>query len=211
MSQGALTKVKAARAAELCRHFDLKEEARPLLHDELSPGEFIDLLLANKQYAAAIGFVAHALPPREAVWWGCLCLWHAAGPNLPPVDETACKAAVQWVLEPTEDYRKAAQVPGEKAGFGTPAGGLAMAATWTGGSLAPPGAPAVPPGPFMPAKAVAGAVLLAALKVDPVKILDTQRLFVELGVGVAEGRFTWPEIKRIQGKRNGGWQPVGWT
>src|SRR5262249_2510386 len=159
----------------------------PLLRDGLSPRAFIELLLARKKYAAAISFVAHALPPREAVWWGCLCLRHTGGPRLAPPEEAACKAAAKWVLEPTEDNRNAAQAPAEKAGMGTAAGGLAMAATWTGGSLAPPNAPAVPPGPFLPAQAVAGAVLLAAAKTEPVKIADTQRLFIELGVGVAEG------------------------
>ena len=48
----------------------------------------------------------------------------------------------------------------------------------------------------MPAKTVTGAILLAAAKADPVKIGDTQRLFAELGIGVAEGRFVWPEIKK---------------
>jgi len=209
MSDSILKKVKAARAKEVCQHFDLKEEARPLLRDELSPKEFLEVLLANQQHAAAISFVAHALPPREAVWWGCLCLRHACGPQLAPPDEAACRAAVTWVLDPTEDNRQAAQAPGEKAGLGTPAGGLAMATAWTGGSLAPPTAPQVPPGPFMPAKAVAGAVMLTAAKADPVKIADTQRLFVELGVGVAEGRFTWPEVEKTEATKTRGWRPGG--
>ena len=203
MSQRALTKVTAARASEVCTHFELEAGVRKYLDNDPSSGEFIDLLLANKHYAAAIGFMAHALAVREAVWWGCLCLRHACGSQLPPADEAACRAAVQWVLDPTDDNRAAAQAPGEKAGLGTPSGGLAMAATWTGGSLAPPSAPKVPPGPFVPAKAVAGAVLLAAVKGDPVKIGDTQRLFVELGVGVAQGRFIWPEIEVLRrGRRN---------
>lgn len=196
MNQGRWTKVKAARAAEICRHFDLKDEARPLLREGLSPQEFADALLAHQQYAAAVDFVAHALPPREAVWWGCLCLRHAKDAQLSPPEEVACKVAVQWVLEPTEEHRAAAQAPAEAAGLGTPAGGLAMAVAWSGGSLSPANLPPVPPGPYLPARAVAGAVLLAAVKGDPVKIADTQRLFVELGLGVAEGRFAWPETKK---------------
>jgi hypothetical protein len=196
MKQGPLTKVKAATAAEVCRHFDLKAEARPLLKDGLSPREFVEVLLAEGHFAAAIDFLAHALPPREAIWWGCLCLRHAYGRELAPAEEAACKAAVTWVGDPTEDNRKAAQSPGEEAGLGTAAGTLAVAAAWTGGSLAPPSAPAVPPGPFLPAKAVAGAVLLASVKADPVKIADTQRRFAELAIGVAEGRFVCPDIKK---------------
>ena len=116
-------------------------------------------------------------------------------PPLPAAEEAACKAAVQWVLEPTEKNRDGAKMPGEAAGVGTAAGALALAASWTGGSLAPANLPAVPPSPFMTAKGVAGAVLLAAIKADPPRITDTQRLFVELGIEVAQGRVLWPEIK----------------
>jgi hypothetical protein len=195
MSNRPLVKVKAATAAEICTRFDLKKEAQPLLHDGLGPREFLEALVANNQYIAGIDFTAHALPAREAVWWGCLCLQQACGNSLSPKDKAAGKAAVQWVLEPTEENRAAAKAPAEAAGPGSPAGALAGAANQTGGNLAPPKAPPMPPGPFAPAKAVAGAVKLASIKGDPVKIVDTHRLFVELGIGVAEGGFVWPEIR----------------
>jgi hypothetical protein len=38
-----------------------------------------------------IDFIAHALPAREAVWWGCLCLQHACGSNLSPADKAPAK------------------------------------------------------------------------------------------------------------------------
>jgi hypothetical protein len=200
----ALAKITAATAADVCKNFELKDDARPLLKGGQTPREFLDVLLAHKKHAAAIDFLAHALPPREAVWWGCLCLQQATRSALPPVEMDAEKAAARWVLDPSEENRKAAQGPGEAAKVGTPAGCLAMAAAWTGGSLAPPipqvhakapPIPPVPPGPFLPARAVAGAVLLAAAKAEPARIVDTQRLFVELGIGVAEGRFVWPDVK----------------
>ena len=204
MQAPALVKIAATTAADVCKNFDLKEEVRPLLKPSQTPREFLEILLAQKKHAAAIDFLAHALPPREAVWWGCLCLQHATRSAPPQVEQAAEKAAARWVLEPTEENRRAAQAPGEAAKMGTPAGCLAMAATWTGGSLAPPIPPAhpkappippVPPGPYLPAKAVAGAVMLAAVKAEPTRIVDTQRLFVELGIGVAEGRFVWPDIQ----------------
>jgi hypothetical protein len=174
----------------------LAEAARPLLQDGLTPRQFLDVLLAKEQYKAAVDFVAHALPPREAVWWGCICLRHLGGPKLPPLEEAACKAALQWVLDPTEENRRAAEEPGTAAGFGTAAGTLAMAAFWSGGSIAPPKLPAVPAAPFMTAKAVAGAVMLLSTKADPLKITDTQRIFVEMGIGVADGSVVWPEFKK---------------
>jgi hypothetical protein len=183
------TEITAASAAEICAHFELDENARPLLRDGMGSREFVEALVANKQYVAAIDFMARALPPRKAVWWGCLCLQHACGDSLAAPDKAAAIAAVQWVLQPNEENRAAAKAPAETAGHASPAGVLARAANWTGGSLGPPNMPPVPPGPFMPAMAVATAVKFAAVKVEPAKIAGTQRLFVELGVGVAEGRY----------------------
>jgi hypothetical protein len=45
-------------------------------------------------------------------------------------------------------------------------------------------------------------VTLAAVRSEPPRIVDTQRQFVELGIGVAEGRFPWPETKRASKKVN---------
>ncbi len=215
MAQAPLAKVKATTAVEVCKNFDLKEEARPLLRERQSPREFLEALLVNKKYAPAVDFLAHALPPREAIWWGCLCVQKVSGSKLTPTEAAACKAAVAWVLDPTEENRQAAKAPAEAAKLSTPAGGLAMAATWTGGSLAPPVTnpnpkvpppPPVPPGPFVPAKVVAGAILLASVKGDPARIADTQRSFVELGVGVAEGRFVWPDVPKR--RASGSWSKV---
>jgi len=189
VSDAPLIKVKATKAAEVCAHFELKAEARPLLREGITPREFADALIANKQYLSGIDFIAHALPAREAIWWGCLCLQHACGNNLSPADKAAARAAVQWVMAPSEENRAAAQAPANAAGPATPAGSLAGAAFQTGGNIAPPKAPPAAPGPFAPAKAVANAVKIACTKVDPVKIVETQRLLAELGVGVAQGRF----------------------
>jgi hypothetical protein len=181
--------IAAASAAEICSRFQLDEKAQPLLRDAMGAREFVEALTANEQHVAAIDFMAHALPAREAIWWGCLCLQYACGDKLAAPDKAAAIAAVRWILQPSEENRAAAKIPGEKAGPASPAGALARAATWTGGSLGPPDAPPLPPGPFMPATAVATAINFAAIKVDPAKIVGTRVLFVELGIGVAEGRY----------------------
>jgi hypothetical protein len=176
-------------ASELCAHFNLERCARRLLDDRMGSSEFLEALVASKQYLAGIEFMAHALPAREAIWWGCLCLQYACGNELSASEKAACKAAVRWVLQPLEGNRAAAKGPAEAAGPASPAGALAMAANQTGGSLALPNLPPLPPRPFAPARAVANAVKFASLKGDPVRTADRQRLFVELGMGVAEGRF----------------------
>jgi hypothetical protein len=189
VSDAPLVKIRAATAGEVCAHFDLKPEAQPLLHPGMPPRQFIDALLANKQYLAGIEFLAHALPVREGIWWGCLCLQHACGENLTPADRAACIAVVQWVTQPSEQTRAAVKAPADVAGPASPAGVLGIAAFQTGGSIAPPKAPPMPPPPFAWSKSLVNAIKLAVLKGDPIKMADTQRAYMELGIGLAEGRF----------------------
>lgn len=195
MPNSPLIKIKAATAAEVCANFDLKKEAKPLLTNGMPPRAFLDALLANKQYLAGIDFLCHALAPRDAIWWGCLTLQHACGNDLSEPEKAACKAAVRWIFAPTEENRAAAKPPADAAGPASPAGGLASAASFTGGSIAPPKAPPMPPPPFAPAKAVAGAIKLATTKADPVRIAETQKLYLELGIAIAEGRHSHAEVR----------------
>jgi hypothetical protein len=182
-------KVHAATAAEICANVYLPRDARRELRLGMGPREFLDALVANKQYSAGIDFVAHALPAREAIWWGCLCFQYTFGEKLTDQDRAACLAAVIWVWQPDEEHRMASQAPADVAGLQSAAGKLARAVCLTGGSLAPPNLPVKPPSPFAPAKAVATSVKLASLRGDKAKLAFRQKSFVELGTGVAEGRF----------------------
>ncbi len=189
MSNAPLVKIEAGTAAEICARFLSSKETRTLLRDGMGPAPFIEALMANKQYIAGIDFLAHALPPREAVWWGCLCFQHACGNAMSEPDKGAATAAVHWVLQPGDNTRGAAKVQGEAAGPASVAGALAMAAYQTGPGFASPGGPPIPAPPFGTAKSVANAVKLACTKCDPARMIDTQKSFVELGIGVAAGRF----------------------
>ncbi len=184
MSNAPLVKIEAPAAAAICARFDVTKDALALLREGMTPAEFLDALLASRQHVAGIDFLAHALAAREGVWWGSLCLQHACGNDLPAPDRAALRAAVEWVLQPTEANRAAAQAPAQAAGLVSAAGALAMVASLKENAEPPP---------IPPAKAVANAVKTATTKGDPARIVDTQRLFVELGIGVAEGRFSWAE------------------
>jgi hypothetical protein len=167
-----LVKIQAATAAEICANFALKKD---LLAEGMSPQQFLAALLENKKCVDAIDFIAHALPLREAVWWGCLCMQHALGDQLSPAERSAATAVVQWVMQPSEEARAAAKALAEQNGPGTPAGALAMAV----GQAAP--------GPA--AKFVAMAVKIASTKAEPVKMEAVQKSYVELAAEIAEGRF----------------------
>jgi hypothetical protein len=189
MTQAPLAKIRAATAAEVCANFSLDVEAKKLLRDGMNPQEFLTALIEKKKHVAAIDFMAHALPAREGVWWGCLCMQHALGDTLPPAERAAATAAVQWVMRPTEENRTVAKAPAESADPLSPAGALAMAVNQTGGSVAPPSSPSMAPPPFATAQAIARAVKLASLRTEPASLAKTQRGYVDLAMRVAEGRL----------------------
>jgi hypothetical protein len=187
LSNGPLVKITAASAAEVCGNFDLDKEAKALLRDPMNPREFVAALIEKKRFVDAIEFMSHALPAREGIWWGCLCMQHALGDNLAPPDRAAATAAVQWVMQPTEENRIAAMAPADAAPPPSVAGALARAAFQTSGNISSPGLPFRAPEPFAAAQAVALAVKLASTKAQP--IAKVQRSFVELAIEIAEGRF----------------------
>lgn len=184
-----LVNFTATTASEICARLYLDKAALGVLRPAMSPREFVDALVEKKQYLAAIDFIAHALPSREAIWWGCLCLQRTCGDKLEPWERRAFRIAVQWVLQPNEATRAAAKQPADVLGPGSAAGCLAAGANQTGGSVGPPQGPPIPPSPFAPARAVAIAIKVASAKCNPPEIQGTQRSLIDLGMAIAGGRF----------------------
>jgi hypothetical protein len=191
MSTTGLAKITAKTAAEVCKHFPLGEEAKKLLRNDLTPAQFLDGLMEKQQFPDAVRFLAHALPKREAVWWASQCCRAVAGADPPPKIAAALQIADKWVADPSEDNRRAAMSAAEAAEFKTPAGCTAVAAFWSGGSLAPANAPVVPPGEFLTAHGAASAVMLAAVQTEPEKAPDKYRKFLAQGIEVAKGNQRW--------------------
>jgi hypothetical protein len=176
------------RATEVCRQVALGEAARALLKPDLTARQFLDLLVAQGHLSDAVRFLAQALPKREAVWWGCLCARLVLGPSPPAAVTAALQAAEQWAAAPTDENRRAAFPAGEAADFGTPAGCVAAAAFFSGGSVAPANVPEVPPAEHLTGQVVGNAVLLAAVQSEPDKAEEKYRRFLALGGDVLEGK-----------------------
>jgi hypothetical protein len=144
----------------------------------------------------AVRFLASALPKAEAVWWACRCVRTLAGATLAPPAAAAIQSAEKWAADPAEANCQAAQAAATAAGNGTPAGCAALAAFWSGGSLAPANLPAVPPPEGLTAQGVAAAVLLAVAQADPVKSPDNLRQCLTIGTAVGNGTDRWQEAKK---------------
>lgn len=175
MSVAAMPLVKAPRAADVCKNFELICGAEDLLSDAQTPAEFLDLLIENDKPSNAVRFLAHALPPREGVWWACICLRLAAPRYLPP-EEDALRALTRWVLDPGEPTRQAVQKAGDGADLATPAGLLAVGLARELAGVASGGVPSF----------VATAILMA-------RTSTAQTLkYLAVGMEIARGSHRWP-------------------
>ena len=178
---------------EISRDANLGDEARGMLDEGQSPRAYLDLLIEKSLLVDAVRFLAHALGKRHAVWWACQCARKSAEPAPDEPTRAALEAAERWAADPSEANRRAAQEASEAVGLGTPAGCAAMAAFWSGGSLAPPNVPAVPPADHLTGHGVAGSVQIAGVLREPEKAEDHYRDFLRIGVEIAEGANRWPE------------------
>lgn len=183
----------AVTAAALCTRFALEDDSRALLTPAHSPEEFLRVLRMRRQFRDAVRFYAHWLPRRESVWWGCRCFRTAGSEPLAAEDEAALKAAETWVVEPTEDHRRAAESSAEALKFGTPASWLAAAAFWSGGSIAPPGMAEVPPADHLTATGVSAALLLLASKRPVLQAPPVYEAFLTRADAVRARSDRWPE------------------
>ncbi len=185
------TAEEMSKTAAITSVAELSDEAAALMRAELHPQQYVALLMDNTLFPDAVRFMAHALPKREAVWWAWRCARRVSGAQPPMVIETALGACEKWIKQPSEESRRAAMAAGEKAQFSTSAGCAALAAFFSGGSLAPPNAAVVPPGEYLTAKAVAGSVILAAVSKEPEKAPEKFRSFVAQALEVTSRIKLW--------------------
>jgi hypothetical protein len=172
---------------------ELGEEAVALLRPELHPIEYVGLLMEKRLYPDAARFLAHALPKREAVWWAWVTARRAAGPDPPPRIKASLQATEKWIAEPNEEHRRAAMAAAQVADLGSATGCAGLAAFFTGGSLGPPEAPPVPPGEFLTAKAVAGAIVFSACATEPEKAPEKFQAAIAQGIDVTKRIKLWEQ------------------
>lgn len=193
MSQPASEAPGLITLRQLCEVAEMEDEALQLLEDEQSPQEFLGVLVENEQYADAVRLLAHSLPTREAIWWAWATARRASGAEPPPDVGEALAVSERWITQPAEEYRRPALEIAERAKLSTPAGCVAFAVYFSGGSIAPPDVPEVPPPPFASSKAIAGAIILSAVVDEPEKAPAKFQAFINQGLDVARRVNLWPD------------------
>jgi hypothetical protein len=183
----ALVKLSAADFPALLPRLDLPAAAKVVVQSCATAIEALPALEAGNFLLEAARLVAHALPKREAVWWACMCALHTAPTDLPEADRLAREAAELWVRQQTDATRRAAMERAQAVEFGSPEAWSAVAAFWSGDSMAPEGLPAVPPAPHLTGTAVAGSIALAAVRGDVSRRAARLRRFLDSGRNIASG------------------------
>ncbi len=187
MTETTLIKIKQTNATAIAQGIEFDEQAAALLQDKPSTADYLQQLIAQKLYPDAVRFLAHALPKREATWWACLCARHRLTDKTPANEIKAIELAEAWVYKPTEDNRKLTLPAAEATAYKSAASWAAIAAFWSGDDISPVPQAIVPPDEKLYAKAVIGAVMLAATQGEASKVNDNYQLFLQQGLNIASG------------------------
>jgi len=158
-----LKKIPYSELRPILQRFELSHDAAAVISGDMLPTQAVELLQIKELYTDLVNFYSHALPMREAIWWACLVLDIRS--DVWSVEERQAIAdSKSWVQEPNEARRRLAEQQVESLGHQCAPGWLAQAVFWNGnGSLSEPGQPVVLPPEYLYAKAVAGAINIAAV------------------------------------------------
>ncbi|GGF34582.1 hypothetical protein GCM10011611_46020 [Aliidongia dinghuensis] len=125
------SKLRALEPALLRPRLKLPPDHAALYDEADGPGALLDRLVERRLLVEAARLLAYALPPREAVWWSCMCVDHAAPADLPVPERQALDAAEAWVRRPDAENRRQAAWAAAAAGYQAPGAWAALAAYWS--------------------------------------------------------------------------------
>jgi len=182
-------------AMEIAEQLQMADEHVAIAKTVKTGPQFVAALAAQGAWAKAVRVQAHLLPKREAVWWGILSVNAACGDTLTPAEAMAKEAALAWVEQPGESVRRRCETTAGKTKFDGPGSWLAMAAFWSGGSIAPEEMGEVPPDEKLTGQAIASSLMIAAVMGDATKAKDRYKGFLSQAPDVASGKIPLPEQK----------------
>jgi hypothetical protein len=178
-------------AAEVCAAAGLSDDAGVLLPAHEAPRDFVESLIENELYADALGFIAHVLPMRESVWWAWSCARDATGETPAAAVASAIESTRQWIVEPTDENRRAAGAAAEALDYGSAAAIAALAAFMCGDTMGPADAAPAPAPPGVVPKTVAGCICMAAASGKPEDVKTRFQQYAGRGMERADKGKVW--------------------
>ncbi|QDU60648.1 hypothetical protein Pan216_14950 [Planctomycetes bacterium Pan216] len=176
----------------------LSLDARKIVRS-FAPEDFAKLpetLLNGDLISDALKVTPFVLPLRDAVWWGCLCAWHASNRKTSGVQHDLIETVVRWVIEPSRPQLQEVGGAWRADRLRTPGGCCARAAELAG-RLSDDQTTLKPRNAFGAAKTLVAAsqMALVAAHRNAVAVSETQ--LVLFGLDVATGRATWEQPETI--------------
>ena len=159
---GEWIRVKWTEARQVTRLLDWRARDDEPDHG-MAPQAFFLSLRSQGRDAEAAEFLGQALPRWEAVAWAARAVRDLKGIADGDPDAAALKSALLWVQDPTEQRRRAAYDAAEAAEATSPERLAALAAFYSGGSVAPADCEPQPAPREAAGRFAAGAVLVAAM------------------------------------------------
>lgn len=182
------TNLTTTSAVELAAQAELQEPAAGLAEEGLRPEPFVERLREEGLYSEAIAVMARALPTREAIGWACLCDRSTTPEDDDPRHAELLGAVEQWVREPTDEHRRAALELAQDEPDQDSGQMLGMATGYSAGKVQVGNNPPVDVPTDTVPPMIAGAVMIAAGRVEASEAEQTRREFVQRAVEVAAGR-----------------------
>lgn len=164
----------------------LSPAGQACLADARGPQDLFAALTLLPDARDSVHALALILPHRQVVWWACLAArllpdLGQRGPDLAAVEQ-----AEAWVQSAApQDAERAAELA-NSCNLDRAPGWAAMAAGWSGPSLAPRGLQAVPPAPHLPGIAARTALILLLYEPTLARRLDMADLR-EIGIALMQG------------------------
>jgi hypothetical protein len=189
----------AIRAGLITELFEVSDEGMALLNPNRTVEQQIAVWRDANLVADARRLLAHALPPRHAMWWALLALTEAHGHEAYPLPVVEAFLGVRdFLMKPTEAGRRACQDLAEAADSTSAGGAIGYAAFLCGGSMAPVNCPTVLPKAHLCGRLCGVSVYLAAVQFDGQRYKQHLHHFIELGLQIARGELTLPDEVHVR-------------
>ncbi|MGE3807494.1 MAG: hypothetical protein AB7K24_22760 [Gemmataceae bacterium] len=185
------------RADQVCD--TLSDQARALLTGAATPRAYWERLVAKELYDDAIQFMARWLTKPQAVWWGCLCVWHCCGQQANAAEQAAWKAVVHWLQDPNEENRRLLEAVSAPLTLKNPIGAIAQAAFWSTGSMAPEDVPEVLPPEDLCAQVVAATLASLSQRLQQRAAVYPQLMQFAREVAGSANSWKLPDAERPPG------------
>jgi len=180
-------KIKQQSIEQTCKYADLEKTSQTLLTPDQSISQLINKFIERSAFKDVISVIAHALPPREAVYWACLCVRDVLDQNTMSEDLRAIKAAEQWVIKQSESDRMLNHQIAEDLDYTTASAWVSNAVFWSGGNISTDKNAKVEPPEGIFGKAISGAINLASATEDGKKTEQIKKQFIKRGINIAQG------------------------